>query len=528
MLQEIRYDDDLPVKVQVLKMKQIPWHTHNDIQIVYVLEGEVELKLTYARYHLSKNSIHIIHNEDVHGFRALSKNNLVVVLSLNVEYFSRQYPSLDTQVFTTKVSENIATYKKQLELKAHLFSIISELHSMKKGYRNRIMATSHALMDSLYKNFRGFTVNLEKRTFEHQISHDPVQVDRISRVVNFVYSNYPYKLGLASIAEAENINSYYLSHLFQRLVGDSFRNFVSMVRVEMSEVELLTTDHSIARISSNVGFSNAKYYVENFREWFGCHPREYRKLYAGEILGNAPYRMEELPFDSINDVIESYGEIPAFTGAAQKIMSASFDFEKASTSTERRSGSESEISPEEFYCDYDPQQDCIDFLEKMLKEPSPASLPRAFMDTAANRNGTMTFNGMQKPMYYLRRFLLNQYDTIGARGDWYIITAGKENARILFFNRDADNSQDMEFNIFNMPGRYQITEHLIRAQATCLSLWEQLGFRKELTENEKWQILQMSAPRLSWKTVDSSGSFTYSTSLEPHDIMLAEIKRLHV
>ena len=382
MLQEIRYDDDLPVKVQVLKIKQIPWHTHNDIQIVYVLEGEVELKLTYARYHLSKNSIHIIHNEDVHGFRALSKNNLVVVLSLNVEYFSRQYPSLDTQVFTTKVSENIATYKRQLELKAHLFSIISELHSMKKGYRNRIMATSHALMDSLYKNFRGFTVNLEKRTFEHQISHDPVQVDRISRVVNFVYSNYPYKLGLASIAEAENINSYYLSHLFQRLVGDSFRNFVSMVRVEMSEVELLTTDHSIARISSNVGFSNAKYYVENFREWFGCHPREYRKLYAGEILGNAPYRMEDLPFDSINDVIESYGESPAFTGAAQKIMSASFDFEKASTSTERRSGSESEISPEEFYRDYDPAVDrkIAKALLHGLEEYHPQPVPQVYRD----------------------------------------------------------------------------------------------------------------------------------------------------
>ena len=47
----------------------------------------------------------------------------------------------------------------------------------------------------------------------------------------------------------------------------------------------------------------------------------------------------------------------------------------------------------------------------------------------------------------------DRYDTIGARGDWYIITAGKENARILFFNRDADNSQDMEFNIFNMLGR---------------------------------------------------------------------------
>ena len=69
MFQEINYEDELPVKVQVLEIEQIPWHTHNDIQLVYVLEGEIELKLTYARYRLSKNNIHIIHNEDVDVYK---------------------------------------------------------------------------------------------------------------------------------------------------------------------------------------------------------------------------------------------------------------------------------------------------------------------------------------------------------------------------------------------------------------------------------------------------------------------------
>ena len=367
MFQEINYEDELPVKVQVLEIEQIPWHTHNDIQIVYVLEGEIELKLTYARYRLSKNNIHIIHNEDVHGFRALSGNNLVVILSLNVDYFSARHPSLDSQVFTTKVSENIATYKKQLALKVHMFSIISELHSRKRGYKNRIMDTAHTLIDSLYSDFRGFTVNHEKRTFEHQVSRDPVQMERISRVVTFVYSNYPYKLGLSSIAEAENINSYYLSHLFQRFVGDSFRNFVSMVRVEMSEVELLTTDHSIAHISSNVGFSNAKYYVENFIEWFGCHPKEYRQLYGKEILGRAK------PIS------------PASTGQHQRchriiqrktclhrcfatgdVRFSGFQKNKSG----RHFGSNApDISPGEFYSGYDAQQDCLGRFEIHTQMP---------------------------------------------------------------------------------------------------------------------------------------------------------------
>ena len=216
MLREIEYEKDLPVKVQVLQIQQCPWHIHDDIQIIYVLEGEVELKLTYARYRLTKNNIHFIHSADVHGFRALSDDNLVIVLSLNLDYFSKYHEDLIHQIFTTKVSENIATYKKQLVLKGHIFSIISELHGQKRGYKERITEISHALIDALYQDFRGFSVDLETRTFLHQVSRDPVQIERISRIVSFVYSNYPYKLSLSTIAEKENISSYYLSHLFQR------------------------------------------------------------------------------------------------------------------------------------------------------------------------------------------------------------------------------------------------------------------------------------------------------------------------
>ena len=106
------------------------------------------------------------------------------------------------------------------------------------------------------------------------------------------------------------------------------------------------------------------------------------------------------------------------------------------------------------------------------------------------------------------------------------MTLGNEKAALLFFNDDTDSRHDMEFNFFNMPGRYQITEHRLCSDSTCLSFWKQLDFKANLSNGEMWQILQMSAPRLSWKTVDSSGSFTYSASLDPHDIMLAEIKKL--
>ncbi len=522
MQKEIHYEDGLPVKVQVMNIHNYPWHIHKDIQVIYVLDGEVELKMTYARYHLVKNSIHIIHNEDVHGFRSLTANNLVVVLSLNMDFFTRHFPNLDTQVFTTKVSENIATYKKQLELKTYLFSIISELHSRKQDYKEHIRNISMELISTLYKDFRGFFLDLEKRTFEHQVSHDMIQIDRISRVVSFVYQNYPYKLSLTDIAASEGINSYYLSHLFQRLVGDSFRNFVSMVRVEMSEVELLTSDASISQISANVGFSNAKYYVENFRQWFGCPPKEYRQLYKGETIDNAVCLVKELPLDVINEAIESYEELPAFTGASAQIKAAAFDFKKSNTREKLPACS---ISADIFYHNYDPQKNCIQFLREFIEDPTSCLLPQTITDTEENRYGAFTFNGMKKPLYYLREMLMNRFDTISGYDNWYILTTEGTDSRVLLFNDDAENHREFEFSFFNAPGTYLITEHRLNSCSTCISLWGSMDFKSPLTVEQKKQIQDMSAPKISYSTVDSSGSFIYKVKLAPMDIMFADIHR---
>lgn len=524
MLDLIQYEEDLPVQVQLLNVQQYPWHTHKDIQIVYVIEGEVELKMTYTRYRLVQNNIHFIHSTDVHGFKEISKNNLVVILSLSMEYFTEYYPDLDTQVFSTKVSEDVATYKKQMALKTYIFSIISEFYSRHRGYKERLKDLSREMIGTLYQEFRGFCVNVEKRTFEYKAPYDMVQIERISRVVSFVYQNYPYKMSLAAIAKQENINNYYLSHLFQRLVGDSFRNFVSMVRVEMSEFELLTTDTSISQISQAVGFSNAKYYVENFRQWFGCHPREYRQLYKNEILGAAPVIIRELPLHTINDAIETYRETPVFEGAAEEIRSTVFDFKKAGYTalpSRKDRGAAAEL-----YRDYEPHKDCLEMLKAYMKSPFPLPSEPVFSDTEMCSAGMVALNGLPKPLYYVYQFLDMQFEQIGAWDSWYMITRRGDNAQILFFNESSDREQDFEFHFFHTSGSYQIIEHRLSASSSCIALWKQLGFTEPLACREKEQIQRMSAPRISFQTMASSGSFTYRTCLMPMDICFAEVRKI--
>ncbi len=70
---------------------------------------------------------------------------------------------------------------------------------------------------------------------------NPVIVERISHIINYVYENYANRITLEDLAEKEHLSTYYLSHLIHEYMGISFQKFLCFARSEMSEIPLLET-----------------------------------------------------------------------------------------------------------------------------------------------------------------------------------------------------------------------------------------------------------------------------------------------
>lgn len=546
MIEKIDYPDGMPVKIQLLNIKEYPWHAHNDIQIVYVLKGELELKLTYTAYRLPENSIHFIHSDDVHGFQSLTEDNRVILININMEYFRDFFPNLDTQIFTTKINENASAYKQQLLLKSYIFAMISELYKKGPDYQKRVKDIAMDLMNALYRNFRGFTVNREEKIIEHKISHDLLQMDRISRVVSFVYANYPYKLSLSSIASDENINSYYLSHLFQRFVGESFRNFVSMVRVEMSEIMLLSTDASISQIAQDMGFSNPKYYVDNFESWFGCHPKEYRQRFSDRIIGRSEPVIEELPLGSIKDTILAYlSQFPLLKDAYHQVLTANVDFHKATlyrtnlfedcdlvpdvtvlSELIKKKALQNKIEPAALYYKTPSQSCCISLLKDIVQNHPEALQKIYFSDSLHHTNGMLAINSLKKPLYYLYCFLEELYPDIIETAPSFLAAREGNNIQILVFNESDDDPMYIDFNFLNITQNYKLTEKRLIASNSCIDYWCQLNFQSPIKDVDFSHIEAMSSPRISFEVIPKTATYLYHLTLNPQDIILLQFEEM--
>lgn len=98
----------------------------------------------------------------------------------------------------------------------------------------------------------------------------------VARAIDFLHENYSLDISLESTADAIGINPFYLSHLFKQETGCSFIKYLTNVRLEEA-VKLLSSDLSIAEISTQVGYLSPNYFCRIFKANTGMTITEYRK-----------------------------------------------------------------------------------------------------------------------------------------------------------------------------------------------------------------------------------------------------------
>ena len=285
MLKNIFYEEGLPVKIEIVSIRHYPIHMHNDIQLIYVLDGCVDLRLTFNTYHLRKNDFRYIHSEDIHALSSPNGKNKVLILSADVEYLEKLFPNIRTTIITMPTDKTLLLYhNQQLQLKYCIFSILDQFIRREEGFHHQIKDTLKTMFDVLYREFRGFTIDKENRTFVFKRLQDIRQTERLGEIIDDIYRNYVEPSTLEEIASKQNLNPYYLSHLFSQTIGINYRDFINMARVETSEYDLLASELSISHIALSSGFSNASYYNKHFTFWFDMSPKEYRTRYTGSTI----------------------------------------------------------------------------------------------------------------------------------------------------------------------------------------------------------------------------------------------------
>lgn len=112
--------------------------------------------------------------------------------------------------------------------------------------------------------------------FTSRKNHQAVDNPILERMLHYIDSHYQEEISLRSISLAFNVNTAYLGRIFKDATGQSFSNYLNMLRIDKAKNLLLQTNSSIQEISSRVGYNSTNYFVNVFKKVTGMFPLQYR------------------------------------------------------------------------------------------------------------------------------------------------------------------------------------------------------------------------------------------------------------
>lgn len=92
-------------------------------------------------------------------------------------------------------------------------------------------------------------------------------------------------LSLASVANRLNISYGYLSTIFTKAEGQSFKAYLVKVRMEKARFLLLSRNYRIYEIAQMTGYKNPRYFTDAFKKYYQCSPADYLARFRGKEEG---------------------------------------------------------------------------------------------------------------------------------------------------------------------------------------------------------------------------------------------------
>jgi two-component system response regulator YesN len=99
---------------------------------------------------------------------------------------------------------------------------------------------------------------------------------QLNLVLEYIQDNYNQDISLADVAEKIFISPSYLSRIFRKKTGCSFKEWINRLRIEKAKEMLMQTKLKHYEIAEKVGYCDYKHFSEYFHKYCGCSAREYR------------------------------------------------------------------------------------------------------------------------------------------------------------------------------------------------------------------------------------------------------------
>ncbi|MCZ8533852.1 GH39 family glycosyl hydrolase [Psychrobacillus psychrodurans] len=276
--EQIDYQVDIPIKIFTHTVERFPYHWHEATEILFVLEGELEIRVNQDNYQLSTGDIFLVNGNELHFINSRTALGKAQVLAL--QFDNRYLKQLGIDVGQKRF------YLNSKEVVAESLPVLDEIKYILANMLDLVLNRNELYHLKIKRMLLDLVVILLEH-FEVPIETKNKQIENNQRLVGILqYMNLhctEAHIGLQDIAKEFSLSPQYLSRYFKLNVGVSLKKYLDNMRLNKSLFALQATNQTVTEIALKFGFPDSKAYYRVFKEILGITPMHYREHYQVEL-----------------------------------------------------------------------------------------------------------------------------------------------------------------------------------------------------------------------------------------------------
>ncbi len=258
------YNDDL-------KEKPVPYHWHDEIELIVVISGEMELICELEKYVLKQGQGVFINSGRLHS--CVNYDDTACIIKSFVFHSRFIYGDLSSILFEDYFHKflaetSVANHLLSFEMCEAVLAAYEEFLRKQFGYEFFVREKLTQVLLEIIKSTDNNT-KIDFKTIK--------QLNRCKMMMSFIHQNYQSEITLSQIASSAGIKESEALRCFKSTLKTSPIKYLKKYRLEKSAFLLKTTTEPIIDIGFACGFYEMSYFSKSFKEDYGMTPTEYRK-----------------------------------------------------------------------------------------------------------------------------------------------------------------------------------------------------------------------------------------------------------
>ena len=269
-----RGSSDFPIEYHSLDSRhpryEMPYHWHEEQELVYVSKGSFDLTLEDETCHLSSGDAMFINSEQLHG--GLPHDCCYECLVFDMRMLMKcgeQCKKLIGRIILHELYP-VPLYPDGSECAARIREIFHILRDRKTGWELSLLGALYAFFGIIYRN-EMFLVNPSP-------SPEGKRILQLKPVFEAIETGYASNLLLDDLSQTAHMTPKYFCRFFKEAVHRTPIDYLNFYRIEQACDEIAVSEKSLTEIALDTGFSDLNYFIRVFKKYKCMTPGRYMQL----------------------------------------------------------------------------------------------------------------------------------------------------------------------------------------------------------------------------------------------------------